>query len=240
MCWMHDETLYRWGRYVRRLEIWDGIMDMQFEVDGAIVDLVELDRVLGSSSVGRAVRRVAERITQEAGSVCDQHRESPAVTIVISGTHGIGVRVGGCCQAFVNKVQEQVKTVFMHSARLSASGAPGMNLIISVRGTDKKYEFEAARIERLVIGRRDPDTGLRPDIDLEAFGAYDNGVSRRHASILMWNRGLFLLDEGTPNGTFLNEERLRPNDPRPLKFGDHVRIGKLVLEITLDYPAGTA
>ncbi len=215
-------------------------MDIQFEVDNRIVDSGDLDRVLGTSPVARAVRRVAERIAQEASGVCETHRQAPAVTIVVSSTHGIGVRVGGCCPPFVGVVQEQVKTIFMHNARLSASGSPGMNLIISVSGTDKVFEFEVARIERLVIGRRDPDTGLRPDIDLEAFGAYDNGVSRRHAAILMWNRGLYLIDEGTPNGTFLNEGRLKPNDPHPLKFGDHVRIGKLVLEITLDYPAATA
>lgn len=212
-------------------------MDIQFEVGSEIVDAAELERVLGSGPVARAVRRVAERIAQEGEAICEVHREQPAVTIVISDTHGIGVRVSGCCRPFVDRVQEQVKAVFMHSARLTVGGTSGMILMVKVAGTSKTYEFEVARIERVVIGRVDPDTGLRPDIDLSAFGAYENGVSRRHASIVLWNRSLCLVDEGTPNGTFLNEERLVPRDPYPLKYGDYVRIGRLVLEITLDYQA---
>src|SRR5690606_7182762 len=151
---------------------------------------------------------------------------------------GIGVRVSGCCESFVNRVQDRVKTVFMHSARFSGNSVPGMNLIVSVQGANKSFAFEVARIDRLVIGRVDPDTGERPDIDLSAFGAYANGVSRRHASIVQWNRSLHLVDGGSHNGTFLNDERLKPGEPRVLKYGDRVRIGRLVLEVTVDYPAG--
>jgi hypothetical protein len=213
-------------------------MDIQFEVDGDFVDAADLERVLGGRSVTGAVRRMAERIRQEAAEACEIHQEQPAVTVVISGAHGIGVRVSGCCESFVDHVQDQVKAVFMHSARLSASTVPGMNLIVSVQGADKSFAFEVARIDRLVIGRVDPDTGERPDIDLSAYGAYENGVSRRHASIVQWNRSLHLVDGGSHNGTFLNDERLKSGEPRALKYGDRVRIGRLVLEITVDYPAG--
>ena len=116
------------------------------------------------------------------------------------------------------------------------AGTLGMTLVIGIRGTEKSFTFDVARISRLIIGRRDPGTGQRPDIDLSEYGAYDNGVSRRHATIMLGNRGLLLVDEGSPNGTFLNEERLVPTRPSALKFGDRIRIGRLVLEISGDAP----
>ena len=61
-------------------------------------------------------------------------------------------------------------------------------------------------------------------------------MSRRHASIIRWYQGLYLMDEGSPNGTHLNEHRLLPQLPYMLRFGDKIRIGRLVLEICLSYP----
>ncbi|MBZ0300454.1 MAG: FHA domain-containing protein [Anaerolineae bacterium] len=215
-------------------------MDIQFELNGEIVEIAELAVRLNNPSVAQAVLNVAEQIVGEIHLECETHHEHPAITLVISETHGFGVRVSACCQRFVEQVQERVRAVYTRSLQLSTGVTAGLNLVIRVAGTSKSFVFDVTRIDVLVIGRIDPDTGLRPDIDLSTFGAYENGVSRRHASIVLMNRGLYLLDEGTPNGTFLNERRLKPREPDALKYGDRVRLGRLVLEITLDYPASTS
>lgn len=216
-------------------------MDIHFEIDGEIIDANALPESLENPKVAQAMLRMAERIREAHGKTsCELHEGSPAVTVVLSETRGMGVRVSGCCQQFVDHIQDTVRKVMFHTARLTAKSVEGLNLIIDVEGTGDVFEFEVARLERVIIGRVDPDTGEQPEIDLSAYGAYENGVSRRHASIITWNRSLYIVDEGSPNGTFLNGERLQPHEPGPLKYGDHIRIGRLVLGITLDYPQQAA
>jgi hypothetical protein len=214
-------------------------MDIQFEVEGEIVETGELGERIGEASAA-AMRRLTERLNQQVSSLCEVHQESPVVTITLSKARNIGVRVSGCCQPFLDRVQQQVKAIFVEAVHESQAVAPGMSLIIGVQGLSKTFAFDLARVTRLVIGRVDPDSGERPDIDLTAYGAYKNGVSRRHASILVWNRGLFIVDEGSPNGTFLNEERLPSGEPHPLKFGDRIRIGRLVLGVSFENPHDAA
>jgi phage tail-like protein len=57
----------------------------------------------------------------------------------------------------------------------------------------------------------------------------DPAISRRHARILCSPEGCRIEDLGSQNGTFLNEERLPPHEPRPLIPGDLVRIGEYSL-----------
>ena len=216
-------------------------MDIRFEIDGQVVDADGLPGTLESQTAVRSMLRMAERIVEAHGdATCAIHDGSPMVTIVLSETRGMGVRVSGCCQPFVNEIQNTVRKIMLHTARLTEKHVEGLHLVVNIEGTGDEFQFEVARLERIVIGRRDPDTGEQPEIDLSAYGAYENGVSRRHASIITWNRGLYIVDEGSPNGTFLNGERLQPHEPGPLKYGDHVRIGRLVLGITLDYPQQAA
>jgi hypothetical protein len=214
-------------------------MVIQYEINNELIGSEELESILGSRSVAKAMLRLAERIADSlATSICTQHNETPVVTVVMSEARGIGIRVSGCCQHFVDEIQSIVRKVMFDTARLTTShaSAAGLNLIVTIDGSDKVFEFDVAAINKVMIGRIDPDTGERPEIDLTEFGAYDNGVSRRHATIINWNRGLFVVDEGSPNGTFLNGSRLTAGEPNPLKYGDNIRIGRLILEVTLDYP----
>lgn len=110
-----------------------------------------------------------------------------------------------------------------------------MNLIISLRGSDHKFIFDANEITELMIGRTDPDTGERPPLDLNEFGAVENGVSRRHASIIRKDSGsLQIVDKGSPNGTYLNGQRLVVNQPRILRDGDELRLGKIILVVRFE------
>lgn len=109
-----------------------------------------------------------------------------------------------------------------------------MNLIIGVEKDARAMVFDANRIEELVIGRKNPDTGEAPEVDLSSYEAMDKGVSRRHAAIIRKDGSLHIVDMGSANGTFLNGQRLVANQPRVLRDGDDVRLGHLVLRITFE------
>ena len=57
------------------------------------------------------------------------------------------------------------------------------------------------------------------------------GVSRTHASIRLQDKVLNLSDRGSSNGTFLNGNRLTAHHPYPLRDGDEIRLGQMLLKI---------
>lgn len=107
-----------------------------------------------------------------------------------------------------------------------------MNLIITVRGQKQPFIFDAEQVDELLIGRRNPQTGEAPDIDLQDYGGVEQGVSRAHAAIVRRDGSLNIVDKGSPNGTYLNGQRLVAHQPRILRDGDDLRLGHLVLRVT--------
>lgn len=57
------------------------------------------------------------------------------------------------------------------------------------------------------------------------FVVNDSKVSSHHAEIRLVGQGYSITDLGSSNGTFVNEQRLASNVPRPLNEGDMIRIG---------------
>jgi hypothetical protein len=92
---------------------------------------------------------------------------------------------------------------------------------------DAKGEF--------VVGRKVGTTseGL---LDLSASGGYHLGVSRRHAVIRRTDHGYDVLDLGSANGTWLNDERLLPHKSYPLDSGSHLRLGNMRLFVRYGPP----
>ncbi len=91
-----------------------------------------------------------------------------------------------------------------------------------------------------LIGRYDPVTGTRPEIDLTQVDI-SRSVSRRHAKIALEN-GHFLLSEevGALNGTFVNGQRLTPGKPAAIVSGDRVGLGMVTLQFKTADPASGA
>jgi len=85
--------------------------------------------------------------------------------------------------------------------------------------------------QETILGRIDPTGQSRPDLDLTPFGALEKGISRHHAAIRRGEDTLTLVDLGSVNGTYLNGQRLTPEQPRVLRDGDEIRLGQLVLHI---------
>ncbi|SRR6266498_1711582 len=79
-----------------------------------------------------------------------------------------------------------------------------------------------------VLGRKAEKTSEML-LDLAPFGGYSLGISRRHAVIRRTEDGYKVLDLGSVNGTWLNEERLVPHQSYPLPSGSHLRLGRMRL-----------
>lgn len=83
--------------------------------------------------------------------------------------------------------------------------------------------------QTVLIGREDPVSGIFPEIDLDPYGAQEEGVGRRHAQLVLQGQQVYLEDLDSVNGTFLNRQKISPRQPQPLKNGDELRFGKMIL-----------
>jgi CRP-like cAMP-binding protein len=80
-----------------------------------------------------------------------------------------------------------------------------------------------------MIGRYDPVTDLRPDVDLTQVDL-KRSVSRRHARIVNSADGFLITEEvGALNGTFVNSAKLVTGRPHPLEDGDVITVGMVKL-----------
>ncbi len=70
-----------------------------------------------------------------------------------------------------------------------------------------------------------PDTLTIGRIPSNKLVLNDSKASSRHAEIRPTGNGYIITDVGSTNGTFVNEQQLRPNEPRLLNTGDTIRIG---------------
>ena len=82
----------------------------------------------------------------------------------------------------------------------------------------------------ILIGRQGGDQPVQLDLD---FYDPDGYVSRNHAKISAHNRRYIVYDLGSANGTFVNGERLTPNQGQPLHNNDRIRLGRIVLQFRI-------
>jgi pSer/pThr/pTyr-binding forkhead associated (FHA) protein len=81
----------------------------------------------------------------------------------------------------------------------------------------------------VLIGRYDPVTEMKPDVDLTEIDL-KRSVSRRHARILQTADGYVLIEEvGALNGTFVNGNKLVAGQSHPIEVGDSLGVGMVKL-----------
>lgn len=105
----------------------------------------------------------------------------------------------------------------------------GASIVLHIRDVDQPLTLVPG--QQMLLGRNDPGSARNPDLDLTHYGALEKGVSRHHAIINRSEDTLTLVDMGSSNGTYLNGQRLIPQQPRVLRDGDEIRLGKLTLHI---------
>src|SRR6185295_1963540 len=86
--------------------------------------------------------------------------------------------------------------------------------VITPEGTSARRNLDA---ESLRIGRASGNDLVLKDLN----------VSRSHAAIARRSDGVYVLDAGGKNGTFVNDRRI--DEPTRLSAGDRVRLGSTLL-----------
>jgi hypothetical protein len=113
-----------------------------------------------------------------------------------------------------------------------AEGNAG-NAWISLHLLESGQILPIAERTEFTLGRVSENQPIMPDVDLSAYKAYDNGVSRLHAVIRQNSGNTAIMDLGSANGTYINGVRIVPNVEQPLHHGDVVALGKLKMQISL-------
>lgn len=84
----------------------------------------------------------------------------------------------------------------------------------------------------LVLGRSSGQPEAEgADVDLTPYGAVDLGVSRNHLALSRDHDTITVTDLNSSNSTYLNGQRLMPNEPRILRDNDELRLGRLVIRV---------
>ncbi len=82
-----------------------------------------------------------------------------------------------------------------------------------------------------LVGRPDAASGINPEVDLGPFDQ-NRSLSRRHARIVLRDGVYFVReDNSTPNGTYVNDERIATGVDVALKQGDRIRFGTIEVEL---------
>jgi hypothetical protein len=164
------------------------------------------------------------------------HRNRPGILLCENcGTNLMTGRQSGVGTRDLMKEQEKGEGALDEDAQNAVDTAGGasfteeMVLRIEIEGGSTPMLVYPK--QEIIMGRRDPNTGGMPDVDLTAYAGYRMGVSRRHAAIRLQDKQLHVSDLGSSNGTFLNGTRLNAHRPYQLKDGDEVRLGQMVLRL---------
>lgn len=97
---------------------------------------------------------------------------------------------------------------------------------------NSKREFPLKK-DRNLVGRFDPVTGIRPEVDL-TYEDDNRSVSRRHAVILRRNNQFFVQEEiGVLNGTYVNGAKATSGGEQPINDQDMVNFGMLSFKFYL-------
>jgi serine/threonine-protein kinase len=102
-----------------------------------------------------------------------------------------------------------------------------------VLGTNDMAQFALNADGESLIGRMDPNRGIRPEVDLSKYDPAAR-VSRRHAKIVAQGGQFYVEDLGSANGTVLNGSlKLSQGKLHPLMTGDELKLGETTLKFVV-------
>lgn len=104
---------------------------------------------------------------------------------------------------------------------------------ISLHFVDTGQILNLERGSEYTIGRRYKQQPIIPDIDLTPFNAYEWGISRLHAKILVGVNEVKITDLGSSNGTWLNGKKIPTDLPSTLRHSDVFYLGKLRIQVLI-------
>src|SRR5258708_14648616 len=102
-----------------------------------------------------------------------------------------------------------------------------MNVTLTIHSPDRTWEVPITG-SVLTLGRTDADVLIN-----------DGDVSRLHASINLDGDRIWIIDEGSTNGTLVNREPVAPNGT-PLSDGDEIDLGGTAIVVSISHDTGAA
>ena len=107
---------------------------------------------------------------------------------------------------------------------------PPTRVTLRFRGVPERFLISEDQV--VILGRSDfRSGGLQVDVDLSRYGGHERGVSRAHARLHVRDKRLYLTDLYSANGTYLNGQRLEPEQPYLLQNGAEFLLGALSAKI---------
>jgi hypothetical protein len=106
-------------------------------------------------------------------------------------------------------------------------------VVVRLMLTESGYIFELAGKSDYLIGRRDSQNGVTPDVDLTDWNGAASGVSRRHAILRVEDGVVSIEDLGSRNETVRNNTRLLSGKRYPVASGDVIQLGVIALSVTI-------
>lgn len=135
------------------------------------------------------------------------------------------------------KVRSGKSVNITHQSTATAPAAEGFgdhqgsksSISLLILGTGQIIALDEAK--ELTIGRISGEQPILPNVDLTPYQAYEEGVSRLHATIKITHDQVFITDLGSANGTRINGHSITAHDPHSLKNGDMISFGNLKAQI---------
>lgn len=113
--------------------------------------------------------------------------------------------------------------------------APPWRVLLQVGGENKTTVGVSVQ-DYTVIGRADGSDN-DADVDLNPYGAMQNGVSRRHAGLSKEEGAIYIQDLDSTNGTRINGFQLPPNQKFRLRDGDELELGRIRIVLRFVRPS---
>jgi hypothetical protein len=100
---------------------------------------------------------------------------------------------------------------------------------IAIYTIDSEIPIAVKKENQFILGRKLTGEMDQSFVDLRPYGAFEHGVSRRHAMIRRTGESYDIIDLGSTNGTWLAKQRIIPNRPYELVNGSRIFLGRLQL-----------
>lgn len=192
--------------------------EMEQMICKAVEDKPE-DRFATARAFGQELKRHVRRL----------HASQPADARSISIEMPVTVPTRKCVHCGHEMAIDDVFCAFCGQKQTKKGTAK----LVVVGTTEMSAQFNLNEEGENLIGRMDPNRGIRPEVDLSRYDPAAR-VSRRHAKIIGQGSQFFIEDLGSANGTFLNGQiRLSQGNKHPLVSGDEVRLGETTLKFVV-------
>jgi CheY-like chemotaxis protein len=105
--------------------------------------------------------------------------------------------------------------------------------VVQFRGSHFPKPLTFRVDDRVSIGRNVAGEASRVQIDLAPYDAEQLGVSRQHVQLVAEADRLMLIDQGSGNGSVLNNNRLKAGEGYRLSHGDVLLLGRMRVEVAI-------